>query len=216
MRTLGTRRVAWLAGAALIGSLGLTGCSAGQVAETALKRPSSQGVNSQNQSGDILIRNLSVVYNGPGGYQPGADAALEVTLANQSQKPVDVMVSSGAPATGLGQPTEGVITATQVTVSGGSAAPAPSASTDGAGAPAGEPAKITLPALGAVSFLPGDAQKLVASGLNGKLVPGNQLSLIFTFSDGSPAVKVLAPMGIPLSPAPRDSGNPEENVEGGE
>jgi hypothetical protein len=67
--------------------------------------------------------------------------------------------------------------------------------------------------MGSVSFLPGDTETLEAVGLNGKLVSGHQLSLVFKFSDGSADLSVLAPVAIPLSPAPRESGLPGENVE---
>ena len=105
MRSLGTRRVALLAGAATVAAVALAGCSAGQVAETSLKRPSNQGVNTQNTTGSVLIRNLAVSYNGPAGYQPGANAPIEVNLY-QTANAITVVVASapaasGAPATGV-------------------------------------------------------------------------------------------------------------------
>ena len=48
MRSLGTRRAVLVAGAAALAAVALAGCSAGQVAETALKRPSNQGLNADN------------------------------------------------------------------------------------------------------------------------------------------------------------------------
>jgi hypothetical protein len=77
-----------------------------------------------------------------------------------------------------------------------------------------QPARITIAPLGSVSFLPGDTQTLEAVGLSNTLMPGNQLSLVFRFSDGSPDLSVLASVETPLSPAPRASGVPGENVEG--
>lgn len=222
MRSLGTRRVAMLAGAATVAAVALAGCSAGQVAETSLKKPSNQGVNSQNTTGSVLIRNLAVSYNGPAGYQAGSNAPIEVNLYNQTANAITVMVASAPPASGA--PASGVVTAQQVGLLGGaaaaaapSAAPSDSASASAPAtaptAPQPEPARLTIAPLGSVSFLPGDAKTLEAVGLSGKLAPGNQLSLVFKFSDGSPDLAVLAPVAIPLSPAPRESGNLDENVE---
>ena len=55
MRSLGTRRVALFAGAVTVAAVALTGCSAGQVAETSLKRPSNQGVNTANDTGVFAV-----------------------------------------------------------------------------------------------------------------------------------------------------------------
>ena len=230
MRTLGTRRVALLASAAAV-AVALAGCSAGQVAETSLKRPSNQGVNTQNNTGSVVIRNLAVSYNGPAGYQPGTDAPLELGLYNQTRGEITVRVSSAAPQQ-AGAPTEGVVVASAVSLVGGtasssaepsasadpsssadpSASPEPSASADDKPA-AGAAAEIKLAPMGSVTFLPGDSETLEAIGLNGKLVPGNQISLVFSFSDGSADVPVLASVATPLTPAPRGSGLPDENSE---
>jgi len=217
MRSLGTRRVALLAGAATVAVVALAGCSAGQVAETSLKRPSNQGVNTQNTTGSVLIRNLAVSYNGPAGYQPGANAPIEVNLYNQTANAITVMVTSAPVPSGA--PATGVVTAQQVGLLGGTA-PAPATPSASASAPAidpaaaaPQPARLTIAPMGSVSFLPGDTETLEAVGLNGKLVSGNGLSLVFKFSDGSADLSVLAPVAIPLSPAPRESGLPGENVE---
>jgi len=218
MRSLGTRRVALLAGAATVAVVALAGCSAGQVAETSLKKSSNQGVNAQNTTGSVLIRNLAVSYNGPAGYQPGANAPIEVNLYNQTTNAITVEVTSGPPASGA--PDAGVLTAKEIGVLGGtpSAADSPSPTpSDSASTtptePAAQPARITIGPLGSVTFLPGDTETLEAIGLNGKLVPGNQLSLIFKFSDGSADLPVLASVATPLSPAPRASGLSDENTE---
>ena len=220
MRSLGTRRVALFAGAATVAVVALAGCSAGQVAETSLKKPSNQGVNAQSGTGSVLIRNLSVSYNGPAGYQPGADAPIEVNLYNQTTSAITVEVTSAVPA---GETPAGVVVAKQIGLVGGapsaadspSATPSDSASTSPSAPaePAPPPARITIAPMGNVTFLPGDTETLEAIGLNGKIVPGNQLSLVFKFSDGSADLSVLAPVAIPLSPAPRASGVPGENSE---
>jgi hypothetical protein len=94
---------------------------------------------------------------------------------------------------------------------------APSAtSTDTATAPteaALSPAKLTIPALGSVSFLPGDKTGLVASGLSNRLAPGYTLALTVESSTSATPMNLLAPVAIPLSPASRASGVPGENSE---
>jgi hypothetical protein len=68
--------------------------------------------------------------------------------------------------------------------------------------------------MGTVAFASDSTPALEAIGLSGKLVPGDQLSLVFKFSDGSPDLPVLASVDTPLTPAPRASGNSDENSEG--
>jgi hypothetical protein len=232
MRSLGTRRVALLAGAATAAAVALTGCSAGQVAETSLKQPSSQGVNTQNQSGSVLIRNLSVGYNGISGYQPGADVPIQGAFFNQTTSEITVKVSS-APPTGNAPAAAQVATAGSIALVGGlvgadapsstepspsesaSADPSASASTgpDASPSPSDQPASFTIEPMGTVTFLPDSAPMLEAIGIDGKLVPGDQLSLVFSFSDGSPDLPVLASVATPLTPAPRGSGNADESSE---
>jgi hypothetical protein len=222
MRSLGTRRVALFTGVVTVAAVALAGCSAGQVAETSLKRPSNQGVNAQSDTGSVLIRNLTVSYNGTAGYQPGATAPIEVNLYNQTKSAITVRVSSTAPDPGA--PESNVVTATQIGLTGSapnssaaaSAEPAASAKPATSAAPAEpavQPAELTIAPMGYLTFRSGDTETLEAIGLTDKLVPGGQLSLVFEFSDGSPALKVLAPVATPLTPASRASGNPDENVE---
>jgi hypothetical protein len=240
MRLLGTRRAALLAGAAAVAAVALTGCSAGQVAETAIKKPSNSGVNADTNDLSVAIRNLAVAYNGTKGYPSGGSAPIEVALVNQTKSPITVNVSS-RPAAGA-TAEEGVVSGTMVGLSGGtssapalpSAAPEPSGSrppatpdTDtpdnvepSSGAPSvpvqpsvsagpeasAQPARITLPAHGAVSFLPGDQQQLVVFGLTGPLMPGMSVNLVFEFSTGAAPLEIKAPVTVPLSPGPRESG----------
>ena len=244
MRSLGTRRLVMVAGLAAATAVAFAGCSAGQVAETSLKRPSNQGLNEENSNNTVAIRNLLVSYNGPGGYAAGDSAPLEVSLYNQTSQPVTVLVSSRQPDAALGK---NVVSGTNVVLVGGqpsspsSAIPEPSGSRDAAvpetsngpsgsveapsaspssssatPAPAdsgGTPARIELSPLGYASFLPGDKQSLQVQGLSGKLLPGMALNLVFEFSNGAAPLTLQAPVGIPLSPAPRESPNPSENQE---
>jgi hypothetical protein len=246
MRSLGTRRLVLVAGLAAATAVAFAGCSAGQVAETSLKRPSNQGLNEENSNNTVAIRNLVVSYNGPQGYAPGDSAPLEVGLYNQTTQPVTVLVSSRQPDAALGKT---VVSGTNVVLVGGqpsspsTAIPEPSGSRDTAvpetsngpsgsveapsaspssgesSAPSpsagsgGTPARIVLSPLGYASFLPGDAESLQVQGLSGKLLPGMAVNLVFEFSNGAAPLTLQAPVGIPLSPAPRESPNPSENQE---
>jgi hypothetical protein len=245
MRSLGTRRVALITGAATVAVIALGACSAGQVAETANLETAISGVDAATANGSVLIRNLQVIYSGTKGYPAGSAAPLELSLYNQTTQPVTVLISSRPvqnPA-----PKEGVVSARQVGLVGGqppsssaSAAPEPSGSrppatpiTDvsdqvtppstpssslptpsapasgAASAPDAQPARITLGPLQSASFLPGGAQSVQAIGLTDKLAPGMSLNLVFEFDNGSPALELPAPVAIPLSPASRAPGIPE-------
>ena len=132
MRSVGTRRAAQVAGFAAVAALALGGCSAGQVAETAAKKPSVPGVNVETADRSLAIRNLHVAYNGPKGYAAGENAPLEVSLVNQTNAPISVTISSRPPASSV--PKQGVISAQRVGLSGGAAATgAPSADPEPSG-----------------------------------------------------------------------------------
>src|SRR3954463_9468680 len=93
------------------------GCSAGQVAETSLKRPSDQGVNANNANNTVAVRNATVTYNGPQGYPAGGSAPLELGLYNLTTQEVQVLVSSMQPAAGTAA--QGVVYGTSVVLTGG-------------------------------------------------------------------------------------------------
>ncbi|GAB1694840.1 hypothetical protein [Krasilnikovia sp. M28-CT-15] len=232
MRSLGTRRVARILGAVTVAAVALTGCSAGQVAETSLKQPGVFGVNQDNSNASVLIRGLAVTYNGPDGFKAGANAPLELNLYNQTPQPVTVTVSSAPQMTP--DPSAGVVYARSVGLIGGApgaggsaqpvvnptpvaASPAPGTSAPAVPAPAGaaaQPARLTIPPLSFLSFQPGGTSQLQAIGLAAPLKPGNSVNLVFEFSNGAQPLAVPAPMSVPFSPASRAPANPAEDVEG--
>ncbi|SCF35249.1 hypothetical protein [Micromonospora mirobrigensis] len=83
-----------LAGTAAAASLLLSGCGAGQVAETSNKIPSVQGINVQTSDNLYKVRGLYIQYPGVEGYQAGANAPLNVVLYNDSREPVTVTVTT--------------------------------------------------------------------------------------------------------------------------
>jgi hypothetical protein len=230
MRSLGIHRLVLATGVAAAVAIALSGCSAGQVAETAVKKPSNPGVNADNSNRTVAVRNLSVVYPGEEGYDAGENAPLELGLFNQSTAPVTVTISSKPPA----QQGEEAVTATQIGVAGGASPSASASASASASTPSGEnepstpasppspsasasasgpaepkqsfqPARIEIPAMSQVTFLPGDAGAPTAVDLSGKLTQGTAISLVFEFSNGAEPLEVLAPISTPLSPAPRGS-----------
>src|SRR5689334_13765389 len=94
MRSLGTRRVTLAAGVATVAVIALAGCSAGQVAETALLKTPISGLNTSSPDGSLQIRNLQVIYNSPEGYPANGQAPLEVALFNQTTTEMTVLISS--------------------------------------------------------------------------------------------------------------------------
>jgi hypothetical protein len=275
-RSMTDRRAVRLAVAAAAVALAVTGCSAGQIAETALKQASVSGVTADTADQKLAVRGLAVAYEGVEGYPAGASAPLEVALINQTRDPITVLIGV-APADGS-DPT--MTAARQVVLTtGAEAAPSPSGqasaspsgspagsaspqasgspegeaaapntsgaaspeasgnaaqpnagtsgSPDASGAPvpspvvppaapAGQPAQITIPASGAVTFTPESAQRLALVGLAGALRSGMAVTLTFQVTQGgeqSPLLTVKTPVAIPLTPAPRQTGEAEEHHE---
>lgn len=254
----GTRRALVLTAAAASAAVVLSGCSAGQIAETANKEPSVFGVNVESVDGSVLIRDLAVPFQGVRGYPAGATVPLKFALYNDTAQPVSVRISSPPPAAGS---SELVVSARSVGLSG---AANPSASTTGipaeaepsgsaepadpatrgpgvAGNPGGEadpsagaerpvatptavrttppappsgPAIITIPPLGSAVFQPGSDRTVQLVGLSGALRSGMSVNLLFEFSTGIEPLAVRAPVGVPLTPAPRGSAE-HEGAEGG-
>ncbi|SBT48855.1 hypothetical protein [Micromonospora auratinigra] len=231
----GSRRAALLlAGTATAAGLLLSGCGAGQVAETSNKIPSVQGVNVQTSDNLYKVRGLYVQYPGEKGYQAGGNAPLNVVLYNDSKSPVtvtvttdsarEILLTGSAPSGGssvapTGSPTEPASASPSPTETNDTSSPSPSESgsasaspsesaspsaSASASAPAGQPARFEVPALGYVQLNSNNTQFLQLVGLNDKLLPGQQVNLTFDFGGGK-VVKTGAPIGVPLTPAPAPS-----------
>jgi hypothetical protein len=241
MRSLGTHRVALAAGVATVAVIALGGCSAGQVAETAILKPPIAGVNAQTPDGALLVRSLQVVYNNPTGYPAGGNAPLEVALYNETRQAITVEITS-AP---LQADRPDVVSARQVGLTGGAAAASPSANpepsgtvptatpgpptdqvpetgeptslppTSAAPAAATQPARITIQGLSSAIYRSGDDQSLQLIGLSDALRPGNSVNLSFQVNTSNQPLILQAPVAIPLSPASRAPGiDPHENLGG--
>ncbi|MEO3817416.1 hypothetical protein [Plantactinospora sp. B24E8] len=215
------RATAVLAGTAAATTLLLSGCGAGQIAETAARVPTSVGNNAQSADNQFKVRNLSIDYLSTTGYPAGADAPLTVTLFNDSDKPVTVRVSSegartvvlagaasGSPTTP--PPANPTPTAAESPNPGGSpsgdagspspgGSASPTATTTPTAAPE-TPAEIQIPARSFVLLNKPTGRWLQLNGLAAALPPGASLPLVFDF--GGTPVQTQAPVAVPLQPAP--------------
>jgi hypothetical protein len=203
----------------------LSGCGTGQVAETANKEPSVQGVNLSARNGDYAVRGLLVEFPGVEGYKAGANAVLNAVIYNDSEQPVTVTVTTDSAR-------EVVITGKGAAASpsatpGGSPSPTPSesqspspgapesphssesphataspsataspATPESPAAPAGEPARIEIPPLSYVQLNTQADRVLQLVGLNESLRSGQN----FDFGNGV-TVTGPAPVAVPLTPA---------------
>lgn len=218
--TRGHRRVAvLLSGAAVTGALLLSGCAAGQIAETAVKSSSIGGVNIDAPDGSVSVRNLSVPYPGIEGYPAGGSAPVEVGLYNNTNEPIAIRVSAAAVTDTdretLVQAESVVLGGSDETAATPSPEPDPSASPEPGAteAPAADPGReaiIELPANGWALFTTDGAEPLRVTGLAETLAAGYAVNLVFEFSDGSAPLVVPAPVNMPLSPAPRAPGEQDE------
>jgi hypothetical protein len=98
-RAIHRRVVTAVLGAAALAAAGLlTACGTGQIAETADIVPAVPGANlNLNINGGLLsVRDATVDYPGPQGYQPGDDAPLTIRIINGTTSPVTL---TGAVAT---------------------------------------------------------------------------------------------------------------------
>ncbi|PZG17607.1 hypothetical protein C1I95_15135 [Micromonospora craterilacus] len=212
----GSRRAAMLLpGIAAAAGLLLSGCGAGQISETANKAPSIQGVNLQAADGKYGVRSVLVAYPGVEGYRAGDDAVLNAVFFNETQNPVTVTVTSSdarevvlttvraatSPSpTGSPSPTTSPSPEESPEGTPSPASPSPSPT----GSPATEPARIVLPPLSYVQLNTEGDRVLQLIGLNEAVLAGENITLTFDFGGGN-TITSLAPIAVPLTPAPPPS-----------
>ncbi|GGK12451.1 hypothetical protein GCM10010124_01220 [Pilimelia terevasa] len=243
-------------------ALGLAGCSAGQVTETARKVPAVAGANATSEvgTGELSVRDVQIIYGTVKGYLKGGAAPVGGAVFNDTPDPVTVTVTVDQAPTGAAgaqtvtangvQLVKAKLTAPQPATGGhGAEAPAPA---EGAGAAghaggtgAGQPAPTasaeptpaqptgtpepgpTATAAGGTRPVPAtptatfplapwgsltlgatQGQYLELAGLAGPLKGGMSVPLRFAFSNGV-VLTVLAPVGSPLAPLPRETAHGE-------
>jgi hypothetical protein len=239
-RSTHRRGAALLAGAAVAAGLLVSGCSAGQIAETAEKQASVPGTNADAEVHDasgavigrVSVRNVVVAYPGPEGYPAGGDAPLEVAIFNDTPKAVRVRVTS---PTDVQPGEEGTVAARSVELTGSGAVPTgePTTSPSATGSPTARPsgtatptarppatptarpaaeAVIEIPASSFAILRPDTQRYLKLVGLNRSLLPGSSARLLFefTFDDGARPLRITVPVTPPLSPEPRATPDTEE------
>ncbi|MEU8407002.1 hypothetical protein AB0C19_12430 [Micromonospora sp. NPDC048842] len=220
----GSRRAALLLSGIAAASLLASGCGTGQIAETALKEPSVQGVNLTTNNGSFSVRGLLVDYPSPEGYKAGQDAGLGAVIYNDSKETVTVTITTES--------------AREVVISGGSASPSPSASESASMSPSpsgsaspsvtpsetgsssatpsapesarasgsaspsapGQPARIELAPLSYIQFNSESTTQLRLIGLTEALRSGQNVVVTFDFGNGN-TVTGQAPVAVPLTPA---------------
>jgi hypothetical protein len=192
------RAAAPLAGAFLGAALLLSGCSAGQIAETANKEASVQGVDAQAQvdDGSVAVRNAMVGYPGPEGYESGEDAPVEVWIFNDTQSEVTVTVRAGE----AGADAEALVAAASVELVDGDTSPAGEGESPAAG---GTPAaRVEIPAGGFSALTRDNGTYLRLVDLAGPLPAGKAVPLVFEFSNGA-TIPLEAPVAAPVTAVPR-------------
>jgi copper(I)-binding protein len=211
--------------AAIAGTALLTGCGAGQQAQTASKEPSVPGVNAN--LGTVLLRNVQIGYpdRESRSYPRGATAPLEVRIFNSGTDP-DALVGVRSDAADqvllLGSDSETSNICPQASVSVPAAQPtgqspltAPTSPTRASGtaeATPGEPGDTAVPTPlrpkgdaefsvelapgGCALLLPGKPYRLELSGLREELAPGGTASVTFRFREAG-EVTLQVPFGLP-------------------
>jgi hypothetical protein len=144
----------------------------------------------------------------PSATASGVPAEAEPTGTPEPASPASPGASSAAePGVGEGEP------APQTSASGAAGTPRPAQPANPPAA-AARPAIITIPALSSRIFQPDGEQGLQITGLSAALRSGMSVNLVFQFSNGSEPLVLRAPVGVPLTPAPRGSAQ-HEGIEGG-
>ncbi|MDQ7910683.1 hypothetical protein RB614_39925 [Phytohabitans sp. ZYX-F-186] len=222
------RSMTLLAGAAVATALLASGCSAGQIAETAQKVPAVPGANGDISAlgGSLSVRNAMVVYHS-GGYETGADAPLDLHIFNDTGQPVTVTVTSAdAESVTLATGAKGTPSPTPSPSVSPSASPSveptgtPSGSAEATGTPSASatptaeptptveppapPATVRIPA-GSFAALTASGQQFVELlGLKQELKAGETVQLLFDFGGGA-TLTLDVPVGVPMTPVPRGS-----------
>ena len=199
----GFRRLGVGIAAAAVGALLLTGCAAGQVAQTANQTPAIDGVSAA--AANIDIRNAAVITPDGNSYAKGASASLIFVAINNSGTD-DTLTSVSSPvASGSYVSNAGTMDSTTASASADasdstSAAPSASTSADTSSnpikIPAGQSVQVGYSVVGPNAQL---------TGLTSTLFPAQSIPVTFTFSSGT---TVTATISVRLS----DNGSADPTI----
>jgi copper(I)-binding protein len=202
------RRLGPVAASAALGLALLTGCAAGQHAQTIEQTPAIDGV--QAQAGSIAVRAAGIAAPESGtSYAKGSDAELRMVLVNQGGQP-DKLVSVSSPAatgaelgagSGAGSDASASPSASDTGSAAASASPSAS-STSSASASDSSSASSSGSAAGAPLDLPprqsvqigisdGDATARL-TGLNTELFSAQPIPVTLTFASGASVTVTMA------------------------
>lgn len=203
--------------------LGIVGCSAGQVAQTAEMEPAVNG--NSGQVGTIALRNVQVAFPESGeAYKAGEDAPLLLSIVNSGMED-DELVSVTSPAgevTPTGNPAIPAGTALQVVLPEGAESSSAttttetsetsetseSSETSGSEAPGTETSEPS--GSSSTSVTSTDSQEiapvvgsmsLVITGLSADLPYGKNVPVTFEFANAG-KITIQLPIGAPATPRP--------------
>lgn len=216
--------------AAVAATLVLSGCSAGQVAETsqivsAVPGGSARIVvpNPTDANSAILVQNVTVAYNGPTGYAAGQNAPIAMRIINQTESPIRVTPGDAALVNDTRRGgTSATPTETPTGGTGSVGTPLGSLAWGGGGAPliagSASPARpaspgptapgafeLVIPA-GSIAILapgtPGSPRYMQISNLSQAVSPGDTVALNITFNvlGGPGAGDFAASLTAPIAP----------------
>lgn len=171
----------WTSRAILVAVLAVSlvsGCSAGQQAQTSQIVPAIPGVDAN--AGPIALRDLDVPYRA-GGYPAGSDVPLVVRMVSNAAAPVTVTRVEPGPGGVLLAPAQRISLRTSA------------ASTT----PAREP--LVISPGNELALVPGEGPYLVADHVTTPMPYGAAVPVRFTFSTGD-SVEVSVPMAPPAYP----------------
>lgn len=194
----------------------LTGCAAGQVAQTVDQYPVVDG--GAANAGQLLIRNAGIAPPvGLGGYAKGSNATLQLVIVNGTNKD-DQLISASTPVAGgvvlsaVGMP-DGLSAATpsgservsqspsstvtgtpSASGSGSKASSSPSASASASGTGRGTPIQVRADQVVQIGFSV-LGPNIVLTGLISALMPSQTVPVTFTFASGA-SVKIALPVKL--------------------
>ncbi|OLR90265.1 hypothetical protein BJP25_01805 [Actinokineospora bangkokensis] len=194
-------------------ALALAGCGAGQITQTDSMLPAVNGVEAGQ--GAVVLRDAAIAYPEGGSYKSGADAPLVLTIVNTGANAdkltsVTTPVAASATITGntdlpggfaLAVGTPGVDVPGGAGTSTSASASATSAPGSSSAAPSSGASSAPSTTSGAPSSaaLPLGQIRVVLTGVNTKLVPGETYPVTFVFANAGQVTAQL-PIAAPSSP----------------
>ncbi|PRY56561.1 hypothetical protein [Glycomyces artemisiae] len=232
------RRAAAAAIGAAALALALTGCGAGQHAETSKMQTALSGIDAD--AGKMVLRNVQIDFGVNGSYPEGGQAPLRVWIGNKYETAVTLesVTSPDAEAVTLAtevvavEETESPTDAASESPSGeASESPSGEASPDASASPSadasaspGTEEEVVDELVGerdfTLEFAPGEIMRLAPTagsfllleGLKKDVDMGTSVTLVFTFSNGESAT-IAVPVGDPdVSPERSYFGDPGEHA----